>query len=82
VTKYHFVLVDPQRLESHIRLGEFPKPERAFQLAELIVSDLSIEDGGKWCGWTLEVRSTEGQRLFAVPVTGYETRIVDEATVY
>jgi hypothetical protein len=49
-------------------MGEFPDPERAFQLAELIALELSIEADGKWSGWTLEVRSLQGRRLFAAPV--------------
>jgi hypothetical protein len=66
--KYRFSLISPGRSESLMRMGEFPGPERAFQLAELIASELSIEVDKKWTGWTVEVQSTEGQQLFAVPV--------------
>jgi hypothetical protein len=49
-------------------VGEFPAAARAFELAELIALELGIEVDGKWRGWTVEVRSAQGRRLFAVPV--------------
>jgi hypothetical protein len=70
VTKYSLALMSPQNSESDVRVGEFPGAERAFQLAELIALDLSIEVDGKWRGWTVEVRSAQGRKLFAVPVVG------------
>jgi len=70
VTKYSLALTSPEHAESHVRVGEFPGAERAFQLAELIALDLGIELDGKWWGWTVEVRSAQGRKLFAVPVTG------------
>jgi hypothetical protein len=51
-------------------MGVFPMAERAFQLAELIALELGIEVDAKWRGWTVEVRSAQGQKLFAVPVGG------------
>jgi hypothetical protein len=53
-------------------VGEFPAADRAFELAELIAFDLGIEVDSKWSGWTVEVRSVQGHKLFAVPVTGGE----------
>jgi hypothetical protein len=70
VTRYSFALTSPRHSEIHVRVGEFPGAERAFQLAELIALDLGIEADAKWRGWTLEVRSDQGQKLFAVPVVG------------
>ena len=70
MTKYCIALVSPQRAESRLRVGEFPAAERAFELAELIAYDLGIEIGGKWWDWTVEVRSAQGRKLFAVPVAG------------
>ena len=73
MTKYCIALVSPQRAESHLRVGEFPAAERALELAELIAFDLGIEDGGKWLGWTVEVRSPQGRTLSVVPVAGPDT---------
>ena len=70
MTKYCLALMSPQQTESHVRMGEFPMAERAFELAELIALDLGIEVDGKWWGWTVEVRSAQGRKLFAVPVAG------------
>jgi hypothetical protein len=70
MTNFCIALVSPQRAESRLRVGEFPAAERAFELAELIAFDLSIEVDGNWWGWTVEVRSAQGRRLFAVPVAG------------
>jgi len=72
--KYCFALTSPRRPESRLRVGEFPSAERAFQLAELIASELSIEADGNWRGWTVEVRSDEGRKLFAVPVSGADVQ--------
>src|SRR5260370_1368378 len=68
MTKYCIALVSPQRSESHVRVGEFPAAERAFQLAELIAFDLGIEADGKWWALTVEVRRAQARKLLAVPV--------------
>jgi hypothetical protein len=70
MTNYCIALVSPHRAESRLRMGEFPAAERAFELAELIALELSIEVDGNWWGWTVEVRSAQGRKLLAVPVTG------------
>jgi hypothetical protein len=72
MTKYCLALTSPQHSDSHVRVGEFGVAERAFELAGLIALELGIEDDGKWLGWTVEVRSPQGQRLFAAPVAGGE----------
>jgi hypothetical protein len=70
MTKYRLALTNPHHSESHVRTGEFPAAERAFQLAELIALELGIEVDGKWWGWTVEVRNAHGLKLFAAPVAG------------
>ena len=70
MTEYCLVLMCPQHSETQVRVGEFPSAERAFELAELIASDLGIEEDGKWWGWTVEVRSAQGRKLFEAPVAG------------
>jgi hypothetical protein len=71
--KYFFDLVSAQRSEFDFRVGEFPSPEHALQLAELIAFDLSTEAEGKWLGWTIEVRNTQNRQLFSIPVSGGAT---------
>jgi hypothetical protein len=71
--------VSPKHAESHLRIGEFPAAERAFELAELIAFDLSIEGDGQWSGWTVEVRSAQGRRLFAAPVAAADGHQVPRA---
>jgi hypothetical protein len=68
VHKYCFALTNPPDSECHLRIGEFPDPETAFQLAELIALELGIEADGPWSGWMVEVRNLQGRRLFAAPV--------------
>jgi hypothetical protein len=46
--------------------GEFPTPDAAYQLAELIALDLALD--GEWAGWTVAVCSPGGERFFSVPV--------------
>jgi hypothetical protein len=79
--KYCFALTNLPDSECHLRVGEFPDPERAFQLAELIALELGIEADGQWLGWRVEVRSPEGQTLFATPVAP-ASHSLPEATVY
>lgn len=68
MTRYCLALMSPQHSESQIRVGEFPTADRAFELAEHIAFDLGIEIESQWSGWSIEVRSAQGERLFAVPV--------------
>ena len=72
MNKYCFSLVSPQRSEFDFRVGEFPSPEHALQLAELIASDLSIEAESKWSGGTIEVRNTHGRQWFSITVPDSE----------
>jgi hypothetical protein len=50
--------------------GEFPAPDAAYQLAELIALDLALD--GEWVGWTVAVCSPDGERFFSVPVRDAE----------
>jgi len=77
--RYYFVLIDPRGSESDFRVGELPTLDRAFQLAEIVALDLSIDPDHRWAGWTLEVRDVNGQILVAksVPVfNGLQTEAV------
>jgi hypothetical protein len=65
---YCLALLSPQRAESHLRVGEFPAAERAFELAELMALEFGIDVEKNWSGWTIEVRCPQGRKLFAAPV--------------
>lgn len=65
---YLFTLISPSRSEQLDRESQFPDSEHAFCLAELIASELSIDETGKWRGWTIEVRDCKGTMVFSVPV--------------
>ena len=79
MTKYCIALVSPERAESRLRVGEFPAAETAFELAELIAYDLGLEADGNWWGWTVEVRSAPGRKLFAVQVAGPDAHPLPDA---
>lgn len=69
---YSFVLTSSSGPEQLYRMGEFPDSDHAFCLAELIASDLSLDENRQWSGWTIEVRDGEGLLVFCVPVSaGY-----------
>ena len=68
MTRYGLALMSPQTRRAKW-VGEFPS-DRAFELAEHIAFDLAIEIESQWSGWSIEVRSAQGQKLFAVPVPG------------
>jgi len=58
-------------LDSDFGVGEFPNPEKAFQLADVVASELSLDPDHRWAGWTLEVRDVHGELLVAkrIPVS-------------
>ena len=68
VIRYTFALMSPDQTEGRVRIGEFPRPESAIQLAELIAAEMALEESREWAGWTLEVRGAEGSKLLTVPV--------------
>ena len=68
---YCFALAGPLDSERHLRVGEFPAPETAFGLADLIALELGLEP--QWQGFMVEVRDMQGRKLFAAPVGGKST---------
>lgn len=66
--KCYIALRNPTDSDCRVRPGEFPDVETAFQLAELVALELSVEADARWLGWTVEVRSLKGERLFATAV--------------
>jgi Domain of unknown function (DUF6894) len=47
---------------------DFPRPEDAAQMAELIAADLGWSETDDWVGSLVQVRNTAGEMLFSVPV--------------
>ncbi len=79
---YSFILTSPSGAEQLYRLGQFPDSEHAFCLAELIASELSLDENAQWRGWMLEVRDCEGAPVFFSPVTaghGDDLRVTNGA---
>ena len=65
MNRYFLVLIARDGLDSDFRVGEFPNPEKAFQLADVVASELSLDPYHRWAGGTLEVRDVHGQLLVA-----------------
>lgn len=63
---YSFTLTNPSGLDQLYRMGQFPDLEHAICLAELIASELTIDDNGEWPSSRLEVRDCEGLLVFSV----------------
>lgn len=76
---YCFALTSPSGLEQLLRVGQFPDSERAICLAELIASELSIDENGQWPDWTMEVRDSEGSVVFSVAVGNDALHMTDSA---
>lgn len=66
--KYFFDLVGQDHCQYDYRGRLLPAIEKACQLAELIAMDLEMRGEGEWTGWSVNVRSEQGQQLFAIPV--------------
>ena len=66
--RYFFDVVGKCRSEYDYRGREFPSPEKAFQLAELIALDLEISPQGEWAGYTVNVRDSYGRQFFSTRV--------------
>jgi hypothetical protein len=73
--RYFFDLASPKRREFDFQGCEFANPETAYHQAELLALDLCIEAGGKWSGWSVEVRNILGRQLFAVSVPDSELAV-------
>ncbi len=65
--RYFFDIVGQQRRAYDYCGREFPTPQNAYQLAELIALDYSIDEKDEWVG-CINVRSAEGQEFFSVLV--------------
>ena len=66
--RYFFDLVGQKRTEYDFRGREISSLEDAFQMAEIIALDLELKSEGEWCGWSVEVRNSDGRHLFSVAV--------------
>jgi hypothetical protein len=65
---YFFDLVGQSRSEYDYRGRKFSEPCQAFQLAQLIAHDLEVDAADDLAGWTVNVRSIDGQKIFEIPI--------------
>jgi hypothetical protein len=66
--RYFFDVVGRKRAEYDYRGRDFPAPDKAFRLAELMALDLAMEADDEWAGFSVKVRNADGGELFQVPV--------------
>jgi hypothetical protein len=66
--RYFFDIVGGQRSNCDYRGREFPTPEGAFELAELMALDLAIDANDERIGYSINVSTADGRKLFSVPV--------------
>lgn len=55
------------------RGDEFRTAQAAIEFAAAIAEDLKHSLANEWLGWRVEVRNTEGVKLFSLPVEGAGT---------
>ena len=66
-----------QRPEYDYQGREFPSPDEAARLAELIALDMAQTSQGEWTGWTVTVHDAKGRKVCAVRVP--EPELADAA---
>lgn len=52
---------------------EFRNAQAAIEFAEAIVQDLSHTLFNDWSGWSVEVRSADGEKFYSLPVESANT---------
>jgi hypothetical protein len=68
MNKYFFDLVSRDRCEYDYSGRALDGPEQAIELANLIALDLEVGEDEKWSGWVVQVRNSQGQEIFSLPV--------------
>jgi hypothetical protein len=66
--RYFFDVVSQHYLHYDYRGRDFPAPERAYELAELIALDLAVDSDDERIGCLINVSTADGRKLFSVPV--------------
>jgi hypothetical protein len=66
--RYFFDVVSQGRAEYDYSGREFPSPEMAMQLAELIALDLEVCPHGVWAGSIVDVRDSHGRQFCSMQV--------------
>jgi len=66
--KYFFDLVGERGSEYDFSGREFPEPQRAYQLAQLLALDLEVGGEEEFSGGSVHVRNADGHKLFMVPI--------------
>jgi len=68
VTRYFFDLVDQHRSDYDYAGRFFPTLEKAYQHAELLALDFSVDEDDRCASCKISVRSAEGHEFFSTPV--------------
>jgi hypothetical protein len=66
--RYFFDVVSHGHSEYDYRGREFPTPEKAIQLAELIAIDLEVCPKGAFVGSSVNVHDTHGRQFYSMRV--------------
>ena len=69
------------RTGTALSFWQFPDLQHASCLAELIASELSIDENGPWFGWAVEVRDCAGSLIHSVPVGHGEGSLVTDSAL-
>jgi hypothetical protein len=68
VKRYFFDIVGQAGSELDYTGRILPTPEKAYDAAELMAFDLAVKREDDTIGWTVNVSSAEGRKLFSIPV--------------
>jgi hypothetical protein len=66
--RYFFDVVSGQCSSYDYRGREFPTPESAYELAELMALDLAIDTDDERDACSINVSTAEGRKLFSIPI--------------
>jgi hypothetical protein len=66
--RYFFDVISQSGSEYDYRGREFPTPEQAFQMAELMALDLQLCPKGDWAASSINVRDSYGTEFFSTRV--------------
>ena len=66
-----------QRPEYDYHGRDFPSPDEAARLAELIALDMAQTSGGEWAGWSVTVHDAKGRTVCVIRVP--EPELADAA---
>jgi CheY-like chemotaxis protein len=66
--RFFFDYTSPDRSLLDYRGDEFLSPDDALDFAEATTQTMKSDLNGEWIGWSVEVRSADGNKCFTLPV--------------